>query len=63
MRMEEKAHMGQKIRTETGVDKSTMAPSKDMLAGKKMGGGIDNLSHTMKPGAYNDNMRSRKKEL
>jgi hypothetical protein len=47
MKQEESAHFGQKIRTESGVDKSSYNPAgaKEMLNGKEMPD--KGLSHSM----------------
>lgn len=51
MRKEEKAQNGQKIRTETGVDRSTYKmPGDEAMMGRKMRGGVDNLDHSISGG-------------
>lgn len=55
MKKEEKAHYGQKIRTESGVDRSSHKVNADeALMGRKMKGGPTDLSRSMKAGAFND---------
>lgn len=51
MRKDEKAQLGQTIRTETGPDRSShKLGGEESLMGRKMGGGIDNLSHSISGG-------------
>ena len=49
MREEEKAHFGQKIRTETSPDKSSdmMVNKSEALMGRKMKGGPLDISHSL----------------
>ena len=48
MRKEEKGKNGQIIRTESGPDRSTYKmPGDESVMGRKMGGGIDNLDHSI----------------
>lgn len=55
MRKEESAHMGQKIRTDSGVDRSSHKVNADeALSGRKMKGGPTDLSMSQNAGAYND---------
>lgn len=55
MKKEEKAHFGQKIRTETGPDRSSHKLNGDeSLMGRKMKGGPTDLSRSMQAGAMND---------
>lgn len=55
MRKEESAHFGQKIRTETGPDRSSHKVNHDeALTGRGMKGGPTDLSHSLNAGAYND---------
>lgn len=60
MRKEESAHWGQKIRTDSGPDKSSHDVNNDQaLLGRTMKGGPTDLSRTMKVGAYNDEKGGR----
>ena len=53
MRKEEKAQMGQKLRIETGPDKSSHKASGDEdLMGRPMKGGPTDLSHSLSAGSY-----------
>ena len=55
MKKEEKAHFGQKIRSESGVDHSSHKVNADeALMGKKMKGGPTDLSHSLSAGSYNN---------
>ncbi len=55
MRKEEKAHFGQKIRTETAPDRSSHKTDMGQaLDGRPMKGGPTDLSHSLKAGSYND---------
>jgi hypothetical protein len=48
MRKDEKAQMGQTIRTESGPDRSTYKmPGDESVMGRKMRGGVDNLDHSI----------------
>lgn len=48
MKKEESAHFGQKIRTETGPDRSAYKPKpEETLSGRKMGGGPKDVSHSL----------------
>ena len=55
MRKEEKAHFGQTIRTDSGVDRSShKVNQEEALMGRKMLGGATDLSRSMKAGGFND---------
>lgn len=52
MRKEESAVRGQKIRTETGPDRSShKTDMNEAIMGRKMGGGPTDLSHSLSGGA------------
>lgn len=48
----ESATRGQRIVTETGPDRSTDKADREALHGRKMSGGVDDLSHSLEPGRY-----------
>lgn len=55
MRKEEKAHFGQKIRTDSGPDRSShKVDANEALMGRKMKGGPTDLSRSLTAGSYND---------
>ena len=55
MRKEEKAHFGQKIRTDAAADRSShKANADESLMGRKMKGGPTDLSRSMQTGGMND---------
>lgn len=48
MRKEESAHFGQKLRTESGVDRSShMKNDAEAVSGRSFGGGPRNTSHSL----------------
>lgn len=48
MRKEESAHFGQKIRTESGVDRSShMKNDAESVSGRSFGGGPRDVSHSL----------------
>ena len=52
---DEKAHFGQKIRTEYAPDRSSHKVNQDeAIMGRKMKGGPTDLSHSLKAGSYNN---------
>lgn len=52
---EEKAHFGQKIRSEFAPDRSSHMVDKHQAAmGRKMGGGVKDTSRSTNPSMYND---------
>lgn len=55
MKKEEKAHFGQTIRTEGAADRSSDKRGQDTsILGRKMGGGVTDVSRSMDPRLHND---------
>ena len=55
MRKDEKAHFGQKSRTETAADRSShKVDATEAAMGRKMKGGPTDLSRSMQVGSFND---------
>ena len=66
MRKDEKAHMGQTIRTDGAPDKSSYKKNQDeAFVGKKMAGGPTDVSHSLSGAGnvetYNDTGRKSRK--